>query len=183
MPNARRSTSKAAASKRRHPGRHADRQRPGRYQQSESPAGFGGPEAPAGPRSGRQPGQRQLARSPGQWRHTGRRPGLEAASPGKIERLADGRLNFAAHCWVSGPASLCGEDQRLMPEPKLRYHLKQFPSKAWRSGCPKTLPGRASSTPTCNWTCPPAAPKAWCRWTPAAAPCGSRISSSGWISL
>ncbi|KRP67837.1 translocation/assembly module TamB domain-containing protein [Pseudomonas orientalis] len=48
-------------------------------------------------------------------------------APAKIERLADGKLTFAAHCWVSGGASLCGEDQRLMPEPKLRYHLKQFP--------------------------------------------------------
>ena len=48
-------------------------------------------------------------------------------APAKIERMADGKLTFAAHCWVSGPASLCGEDQRLMPEPKLRYHLKQFP--------------------------------------------------------
>lgn len=48
-------------------------------------------------------------------------------APAKIERLADGKLTFAAHCWVSGAASLCGEDQRLMPEPKLRYHLKQFP--------------------------------------------------------
>ena len=48
-------------------------------------------------------------------------------APAKIQRLADGKLTFAAHCWTSGAASLCGEDQRLMPDPKLRYHLKQFP--------------------------------------------------------
>ena len=48
-------------------------------------------------------------------------------NPAKLERLADGKINFGAHCWMSGNASLCGEDQRLMPEPKLRYHLKQFP--------------------------------------------------------
>lgn len=47
--------------------------------------------------------------------------------PAKLERLADGKINFGAHCWMSGQASLCGEDQRLMPEPRLRYHLKQFP--------------------------------------------------------
>ncbi|HEY0287815.1 MAG TPA: translocation/assembly module TamB domain-containing protein [Pseudomonas sp.] len=47
--------------------------------------------------------------------------------PARLERLADGKINFGAHCWLSGPASLCGEDQRLMPEPRLRYHLKQFP--------------------------------------------------------
>ena len=58
-------------------------------------------------------------------------------APAKIERLADGRLTFAAHCWVSGPASLCGEDQRLMPEPKLRYHLKQFPIDSLAAFVPK----------------------------------------------
>ena len=58
-------------------------------------------------------------------------------APARIERLADGRLTFAAHCWVSGPASLCGEDQRLMPEPKLRYHLKQFPIDSLAAFLPK----------------------------------------------
>ncbi len=58
-------------------------------------------------------------------------------APAKIERLADGRLTFAAHCRVSGPASLCGEDQRLMPEPKLRYHLKQFPIDSLAAFLPK----------------------------------------------
>lgn len=58
-------------------------------------------------------------------------------SPAKIERLADGKLTFGAHCWISGPASLCGEDQRLMPEPKLRYHLKQFPIDSLAQWLPK----------------------------------------------
>ncbi|MDT3230763.1 translocation/assembly module TamB domain-containing protein [Pseudomonas sp. rhizo25] len=58
-------------------------------------------------------------------------------APAKIERLADGKLTFGAHCWVSGPASLCGEDQRLMPEPKLRYHLKQFPIDSLAAFLPK----------------------------------------------
>ncbi|WP_347901074.1 translocation/assembly module TamB domain-containing protein [Pseudomonas purpurea] len=58
-------------------------------------------------------------------------------SPAKVERLADGRLTFGAHCWMSGPASLCGEDQRLMPEPKLRYHLKQFPIDSLAQWLPK----------------------------------------------
>ncbi|RON08644.1 hypothetical protein BK659_14810 [Pseudomonas brassicacearum] len=58
-------------------------------------------------------------------------------SPAKIERLADGKLTFGAHCWMSGPASLCGEDQRLMPEPKLRYHLKQFPIDSLAQWLPK----------------------------------------------
>ncbi|MDH4567426.1 translocation/assembly module TamB [Pseudomonas sp. BN414] len=50
---------------------------------------------------------------------------LEA--PARLERLADGKLNFGAHCWRSGPASLCGGEQRLMPEPKLDYRLRDFP--------------------------------------------------------
>ncbi len=57
--------------------------------------------------------------------------------PAKIERLADGKLTFGAHCWMSGAASLCGEDQRLMPEPKLRYHLKQFPIDSLAQWLPK----------------------------------------------
>ena len=57
--------------------------------------------------------------------------------PARLERLADGKINFGAHCWMSGPASLCGEDQRLMPEPKLRYHLKQFPIESLAQWLPK----------------------------------------------
>ncbi|MGE7959579.1 translocation/assembly module TamB domain-containing protein [Pseudomonas sp. NPDC089530] len=57
--------------------------------------------------------------------------------PAKLEYLADGKLNFGAHCWTSGDASLCGEDQRLMPEPKLRYHLKQFPIDSLAQWLPK----------------------------------------------
>lgn len=58
-------------------------------------------------------------------------------NPAKLERLADGKINFGAHCWMSGNASLCGEDQRLMPEPRLRYHLKQFPIESLAQWLPK----------------------------------------------
>ncbi|MHC8305204.1 translocation/assembly module TamB domain-containing protein [Pseudomonas sp. PB3P13] len=60
-------------------------------------------------------------------------------NPAKLERLADGKINLGAHCWLSGPASLCGEDQRLMPEPKLRYQLKQFPIESLAQWMPKDL--------------------------------------------
>jgi len=63
--------------------------------------------------------------------------GWKLQSPAKLERLADGKINFGAHCWMSGNASLCGEDQRLMPEPKLRYHLKQFPIESLAQWLPK----------------------------------------------
>ncbi|MGE8186521.1 translocation/assembly module TamB domain-containing protein [Pseudomonas sp. NPDC086278] len=64
--------------------------------------------------------------------------------PAKLERLADGKINFGAHCWMSGPASLCGEEQRLMPEPKLRYHLKQFPIDSLAQWLPKDFAWKGS---------------------------------------
>jgi translocation and assembly module TamB len=64
--------------------------------------------------------------------------------PAKLERLADGKINFGAHCWMSGPASLCGEDQRLMPDPRLRYHLKQFPLESLAQWLPKDFAWKGS---------------------------------------
>ncbi|MFP5338705.1 MAG: translocation/assembly module TamB, partial [Gammaproteobacteria bacterium] len=46
--------------------------------------------------------------------------------PATLQRFADGRLEFGAHCWRSGPASLCAENQRLLPEPQIRYRLRDF---------------------------------------------------------
>ena len=57
--------------------------------------------------------------------------------PARLERLADGRINLGAQCWMSGPASLCSEDQRLMPDPKLRLHLKQVPVDSLAQWFPK----------------------------------------------
>ncbi|TPG78381.1 translocation/assembly module TamB domain-containing protein [Pseudomonas arsenicoxydans] len=64
--------------------------------------------------------------------------------PAKLELLADGKINVGAHCWMSGPASLCGEDQRLMPEPKLRFHLKQFPIESLAQWLPKDFAWKGS---------------------------------------
>jgi len=58
-------------------------------------------------------------------------------APARLEYLAGGQVNFGAHCWRSGQASLCGEDQRLAPEPRLRYHLKQFPLDSLAQWLPK----------------------------------------------
>jgi len=60
-------------------------------------------------------------------------------SPATLQRLASGQIDFGAHCWLSGKASLCGEDQRLAPEPRLRYHLKQFPLESLAQWLPKDL--------------------------------------------
>ncbi len=50
---------------------------------------------------------------------------LQQAAP--LQRLANGQLTLGAHCWQSGAASLCGDDQRLLPEPRLRWRLRDFP--------------------------------------------------------
>nr|WP_239482199.1 translocation/assembly module TamB domain-containing protein [Pseudomonas insulae] len=47
--------------------------------------------------------------------------------PARLQRLADGRVELGAQCWLSGAASLCGEDARLLPEPRLRFRLRGFP--------------------------------------------------------
>ncbi|AGA86667.1 hypothetical protein Psest_2133 [Stutzerimonas stutzeri RCH2] len=46
--------------------------------------------------------------------------------PATLQRFADGRLELGAHCWLSGPASLCAVDQRIMPDPRIRYRLRDF---------------------------------------------------------
>lgn len=80
-------------------------------------------------------------------------------APAKIERLADGRLTFAAHCWVAGPASLCAEDQRLMPEPKLRYHLKQFPIDSLADWLPKDFAWQGTLNADVQLDLPASGPK------------------------
>ncbi|MFJ4142546.1 translocation/assembly module TamB domain-containing protein [Pseudomonas sp. NPDC089734] len=78
--------------------------------------------------------------------------------PAALERLADGRVNFAAHCWVSGQASLCGEDQRLMPEPRLRYHLKNFPLDSLAQWLPKDFAWKGSLNADVKLDLPAAGP-------------------------
>lgn len=80
-------------------------------------------------------------------------------APAKIERLADGRLTFAAHCWIAGPASLCAEDQRLMPEPKLRYHLKQFPIDSLAAWLPKDFAWQGTLNADVQLDLPASGPK------------------------
>ncbi|MEW5713267.1 translocation/assembly module TamB domain-containing protein [Pseudomonas sp. SB113] len=80
-------------------------------------------------------------------------------APAKIERMADSKLTFAAHCWVSGAASLCGEDQRLMPEPKLRYHLKQFPIGSLAAFLPKDFAWQGNLNADIQLDLPASGPK------------------------
>lgn len=78
--------------------------------------------------------------------------------PARLERLADGKINFGAHCWASGPASLCGEDQRLMPDPRLRYHLKQFPLESLAQWLPKDFAWKGSLNADVQLDVPAAGP-------------------------
>ncbi|MEE4962749.1 translocation/assembly module TamB domain-containing protein [Pseudomonas alliivorans] len=78
--------------------------------------------------------------------------------PAKIERLADGKLNVGAHCWLSGNASLCGEDQRLMPDPRLRYHLKNFPLESLAQWMPRDFAWKGSLNADVQLDVPAAGP-------------------------
>lgn len=63
--------------------------------------------------------------SSGEVRSGGQHWRLQA--PAALARLANGQVDLGAHCWRSGSASLCGEAQRLLPEPRLRMRLAAFP--------------------------------------------------------
>ncbi|MBH3414669.1 translocation/assembly module TamB domain-containing protein [Pseudomonas putida] len=80
-------------------------------------------------------------------------------SPARLQRLASGQLDFGAHCWRSGQASLCGEDQRLAPEPRLRYHLKQFPLDSLAQWLPKDFAWQGMLNADVNLDIPASGPK------------------------
>ncbi|QBF26170.1 translocation/assembly module TamB [Pseudomonas tructae] len=80
-------------------------------------------------------------------------------APAKLQRLASGQVDFGAHCWRSGPASLCGEDQRLAPEPRLRYHLKQFPLQSLAQWLPKDFAWQGLLNADINLDVPASGPK------------------------
>ncbi|XKY16342.1 translocation/assembly module TamB [Stutzerimonas stutzeri] len=56
-----------------------------------------------------------------------------------LRRLESGRITFGAHCWVSGQASLCADEQRLQPDPQLRYRLRNFPLESLADYLPDNL--------------------------------------------
>jgi len=80
-------------------------------------------------------------------------------APARLQRLASGQIDFGAHCWRSGQASLCGEDQRLAPEPRLRYHLKQFPLDSLAQWLPKDFAWQGMLNADVNLDIPAGGPK------------------------
>ncbi|MDO7902562.1 translocation/assembly module TamB domain-containing protein [Pseudomonas sp. K1(2024)] len=80
-------------------------------------------------------------------------------APARLQRLANGQIDFASHCWRSGQASLCGDDQRLAPEPRLRYHLKQFPIDSLAPWLPKDFAWQGMLNADINLDIPASGPK------------------------
>ncbi|BAN48961.1 translocation/assembly module TamB domain-containing protein [Metapseudomonas resinovorans] len=60
-------------------------------------------------------------------------------APARLERLANGRLELGAHCWRYASASLCGGEQRLMPDPRLDMRLRDFPLESLARWLPDDL--------------------------------------------
>ncbi len=65
-------------------------------------------------------------------------------APASLVRLASGEIDLGAHCLRSGGASLCGENQRLLPEPKIRYRLANFPLDSLSPWFPKDFAWQGS---------------------------------------
>ncbi|MCZ9637473.1 translocation/assembly module TamB [Pseudomonas sp. NC26] len=80
-------------------------------------------------------------------------------APARLQRLASGQIDFGTHCWRSGQASLCGDDQRLAPEPRLRYHLKQFPLDSLAQWLPKDFAWQGLLNADINLDIPASGPK------------------------
>lgn len=59
--------------------------------------------------------------------------------PATLQRLESGRITLGAHCWVSGQATLCADEQRLQPDPQLRYRLRDFPLESLAQYLPDNL--------------------------------------------
>ncbi len=59
--------------------------------------------------------------------------------PATLQRLENGQITFGAHCWASGQATLCADDQRLQPDPQLRYRLRDFPLESLAEYLPENL--------------------------------------------
>ncbi|KRW58161.1 hypothetical protein AO726_18500 [Pseudomonas sp. TTU2014-080ASC] len=54
-----------------------------------------------------------------------------------IDYLANGRMELGAHCWRSGPASLCGAKQRVLPDAKLDFQLRDLSMETLKPWLPE----------------------------------------------
>ncbi|MDU9392380.1 translocation/assembly module TamB domain-containing protein [Pseudomonas sp. zfem002] len=108
----------------------------------------------------------QFERSKGDWRGRLARGAIQAGgqdwrlqAPATLQRLGNGQIDFGAHCWRAGQASLCGDPQRLAPEPRIRYHLKQFPLDSLAQWLPKDFAWQGQLNADINLDLPASGPK------------------------
>lgn len=52
---------------------------------------------------------------------------------------AEGRLNLGTHCWRWEDSSVCADDQRLWPDPRISYQITRFPTLALEPLFPETF--------------------------------------------
>ena len=64
-------------------------------------------------------------------------------APASLQRLAGGQVELGAHCWRAGTASLCADEQRLAPEPRLRLHLRDLSMASLQSWMPQGVEWKA----------------------------------------
>lgn len=61
------------------------------------------------------------------------------AGPAPLEYTETGRLTFGSHCWQWQQASVCAEDQTLLPTQDIAYRIENFPTTALSPLMPETL--------------------------------------------
>ncbi|TKV69623.1 translocation/assembly module TamB [Marinobacter panjinensis] len=61
------------------------------------------------------------------------------AGPAALEYTETGRLTFGRHCWQWQQASVCAEDQTLLPTQDIAYRIENFPTTALSPLMPETL--------------------------------------------
>ncbi|MDL0430096.1 translocation/assembly module TamB domain-containing protein [Marinobacter sp. TBZ242] len=64
--------------------------------------------------------------------------------PAALEYTATGTLTFGHHCWQWQRASVCAEDQTLLPDQDIAYRVENFPTTALSPLMPETLRWDAS---------------------------------------
>jgi translocation and assembly module TamB len=67
-------------------------------------------------------------------------------APASLRRLANGQVDLGAHCWRSGAASLCADQQRLAPDPQLKLRLRNFPLASLKPWLPPNLEWEATTS-------------------------------------
>ncbi|KPQ02425.1 translocation/assembly module TamB domain-containing protein [Marinobacter sp. HL-58] len=61
------------------------------------------------------------------------------AEPASLELADTGKLTFGRHCWRWQEASVCAEDQTLLPTQDIAYRIENFPTTALTPLLPETL--------------------------------------------